>query len=336
MTPCISVIMPVYNAEKTLADAVRAVLAQDMPDLELLLIDDGSTDGSGQIARTLAARDARIRLVSQPNKGICAARNAGLARAAGRYLAFCDDDDLFLPGALRRLYTLAEQTGADVVRGGYRLLRQRPDGGMSELPHPPGEPCRLEGTTRLYGPFLQNSGPQFVWNALYRRQAVEGICFDERCRSGLEDFVYNAAVYARVGLVVYDPTPVYRHHERVGSTSTCRSAEALQGRIDALAPWLEAEYRAACRWCGAKTLPAVWAERRAAAVTFLMHQLRDMRAAPAQRRRAWRALRAACRPYPSKLPGPGALGGKPWAALWLFRLHLQGLYELLPNKEDSL
>lgn len=325
--------MPVYNAEKTLAVAVASVLAQSLRDFELLLVDDGSLDESLTLCRTLALQDGRIHVISQPNGGICSARNAGLAAARGRYLAFCDDDDALLPGALQQLYDLAGRTGADVARGGYLLLRQRPDGTMAEQPHDPGTACRLEAPAGQYAAFLRSSGPQFVWNALYRREALDGLQFDERCRGGLEDFLFNAQVYTRIRLAVYDPQPVYRHYERTTSTSASRTPEALQARIDALAPWMEAEYHAACRWCGAGSLPGAWNARKAEAVTFLMHQLRTMQADAPQRRRAWGELRAVFRRYPHRLPlGRGATA-KQKAALWLFCLHLQGLYELLPNKE---
>lgn len=336
MTPCISVIMPVYNAEETLAVAVASVLAQSLQTYELLLVDDGSTDGSLPLCRTLAVQDSRIRVITQPNRGICAARNAGIAQAQGQYLAFCDDDDVFLPDALQRLFDLAESTGADVVRGGYLLLRQREDGTMTELPHASGRACRLDEETKRYGDFLCNSGPQFVWNALYRRRALEGLRFDETCRFGLEDFLFNAQVYTRIRMAVYDPQPVYRHHERLTSTSAARTDEAFRARLDALAPWLEAEYYAAGRWCDAKALPGVWNARKAEAVAFLMHQLRAMRADQAQRRCAWETLRGILRPYPYSLPRGRGMTLKRRAALWLFCLHLQGLFEILPDKEGSL
>jgi len=97
----VSVIMPVFNAEKTLARAVASVQAQDYPDWELLLIEDGSRDRSAEICAGLAVADPRILYLQQPqNSGAAAARNAGMARAHGRYLAFLDADDEWLPQKL--------------------------------------------------------------------------------------------------------------------------------------------------------------------------------------------------------------------------------------------
>lgn len=114
-----------------------------------------------------------------------------------------------------------------------------------------------------YGAFLENSGPQFVWNALYRRTALLGLRFNERCSFGLEDFVFNAAAYRRICKAVYIPQVVYRHFEGAQSTSCARTAQALMGRIRALEPWMEAEFHAAsagaaptkCRLCGKTAAP---------------------------------------------------------------------------------
>ena len=91
--PLISIIMPVYNAGVLLHTAVESVLRQSFADFELLLVDDGSTDGSAALAHELAKKDGRIRVLEQPNAGICAARNLGLQHCRGQWFTFCDDDD---------------------------------------------------------------------------------------------------------------------------------------------------------------------------------------------------------------------------------------------------
>lgn len=298
----ISVIVPAYNAETTLRTAVESILSQQVPELEIVIVNDGSTDGTDRLCHALASEYPCIHVITQKNAGICAARNRGMEAASGEYITFCDDDDLFWQGALRLLLQTAEDTRADLVRGGYELLRQRPDGTFAEQPHPAGSPCTIAlGRGGSYGAFLENSGPQFVWNALYRRTALLGLRFNERCSYGLEDFVFNAAAYRRVGKAVYIPQVVYRHFESAQSTSCAHTAQALLGRIRALEPWMEAEFHAAQRWCGPEELQAVWKDRRAQAVTFLMHQLRDAHAPGVLRRKAWRTLREALAPYPGSL-----------------------------------
>lgn len=336
----ISVIIPAYNAETTLRTAVESILSQQVPELEIIIVNDGSTDGTDRLCHTLVSEYPCIHVITQKNAGICAARNRGMEAASGEYITFCDDDDLFWQGALRLLLQTAEDTRADLVRGGYELLRQRPDGTFAEQPHPAGSSCTIAlGRGGSYGAFLENSGPQFVWNALYRRTALLGLRFNERCSYGLEDFVFNAAAYRRVGKAVYIPQVVYRHFESAQSTSCAHTAQALLGRIRALEPWMEAEFHAAQRWCGPEELQAVWKDRRAQAVTFLMHQLRDAHAPGVLRRKAWRTLRAALAPYPGSLLDTLHDAGhnkKQTMALLLYQMRLQKLYDLLPVREEQL
>lgn len=332
----ISIIIPVYNAAPTLQAAVASIQAQEFRDWEIILIDDGSTDETPSICHELSAKDDRIQVITQKNAGICAARNRGLSAARGRYITFCDDDDLLLPGALQLLWENAEQENADLIRGNYQLFREMADGSFREQPHDPGKQCRLwqEG----YQAFLTNSGPQFVWNALYRREILDLIRFDDRCRCGLEDFIFNMEVYARTNRAVYLPQAVYRHFERAGSTSIDQTVQALRARIRALEPWMASEFAAIKQRCTPKEQPKVWAMRKAEAVTFLMHQLRDAKASAAVRRYAWRTLRTILKAYPSR-PLDFWLGTgqnkKKTAALLLYKMRMQRLYDLLSGKQRT-
>ncbi|EIE49044.1 glycosyl transferase [Salipiger aestuarii] len=121
--PLVSVIVPVFNAGPVLERAVASVLAQELGDWELLLIDDGSTDTSAAVIETLAARDPRIRGLSQGrNSGAAAARNAGLDAARGRYIAFLDADDVWLPQKLRlQLAYMTAQGAAFSYTGFWRM-----------------------------------------------------------------------------------------------------------------------------------------------------------------------------------------------------------------------
>lgn len=332
----ISVIIPAYNAALTLRAAVEAILAQPVEELELLVVDDGSTDDTPVICHELACEDTRVQIITQKNAGICAARNRGLSVASGDYIAFCDDDDLFLPGALPHLLDIAEATKADVVRGDYELLREGQTGQFKKQPHDGGKTCCL--WTDGYEVFLQNSGPQFVWNALYRREALAGIAFDERCRYGLEDFIFNMTLYAKTERAAYTPQVVYRHFEYAQSTSLCRSAEAFRGRVRALGPWMEAEYTALKKRCPAAQQDKLWTLRKTEAITFLMHQLRDAKAPAALRRYAWRSLREVLAGYPAHTLDFLQLARqnkKKTMALLLYQLRLQRFYDLLSSKKST-
>lgn len=110
----IAVIIPVYNAEKTLLDCVRSVLKQTYANLELILVNDGSQDKSGFICDTLATKDLRIQVVHQKNQGVSAARNNGLSQCRGEYVAFIDADDIIPPNYLEALLDALEKNQAQM------------------------------------------------------------------------------------------------------------------------------------------------------------------------------------------------------------------------------
>jgi len=120
-TPSISVVMPVYNVEGYIAEAVRSVLAQSFQDFELIVVDDGGSDNSVEIAR--AIYDPRITIVSQENRGLAGARNAGIARSRGRYIALLDSDDRWHPDKLLKHFThLEADLRVGVSYSGSRMI----------------------------------------------------------------------------------------------------------------------------------------------------------------------------------------------------------------------
>jgi glycosyltransferase involved in cell wall biosynthesis len=113
MKELISVVIPVYKVEAYLPACVESVLAQTWQDFEIILVDDGSPDRSGQICDEYAARDSRIRVIHKENGGVALARNIGIAQARGKYFAFLDSDDVWSPMFLERLYQAILETDAD-------------------------------------------------------------------------------------------------------------------------------------------------------------------------------------------------------------------------------
>lgn len=113
----ISVIVPAYNAEKYLAECLTSILGQSYRDIEVLLINDGSTDSTLAIATDFAGRDARLKIFTTENQGVSCARNYGISQACGDRITFVDSDDRLLPGALMSLAAIADETSADIVIG---------------------------------------------------------------------------------------------------------------------------------------------------------------------------------------------------------------------------
>lgn len=123
MTPLVSVIMPAYNSERHVAQAIESVRAQTLPDWELLVSDDRSTDSTREIVSEIAREDSRVRLFALPeNSGAAAARNRSLAEARGRYVAYLDADDLWYPEKLERQLALMDGRGAAFSCCSYEVI----------------------------------------------------------------------------------------------------------------------------------------------------------------------------------------------------------------------
>ena len=101
--PQFSVIVPAYNAEKTIEGTLRSVLAQTATDLELIVVDDGSADSTPSLVAAIGATDSRVELITQSNQGTAGARNTGITRASSGYVSFLDNDDLWMPGYLEAM-----------------------------------------------------------------------------------------------------------------------------------------------------------------------------------------------------------------------------------------
>jgi CDP-glycerol glycerophosphotransferase len=120
--PLVSVVVPIYNVERYLRECLESLAHQTMSDLEVVMVDDGSTDTSAAVAADFAALDDRFRLVRQPNGGLGHARNTGARHATGRYIAFVDSDDIVTPRAYELLTSTLEETGSDFASGNFHRL----------------------------------------------------------------------------------------------------------------------------------------------------------------------------------------------------------------------
>ena len=159
--PKVSVIVPIYKAEAYLHRCVDSLLQQTMSDFELLLIDDGSPDNSGKICDEYAMKDARVRVVHQPNGGVSAARQKGLDEAQGEYVIHADPDDWVEPDILQQLYDKAKEEDADMVICDYFVDF------ADHTDYRAQAPSSLNHEVVLCELFQQLLG--FCWNKLVRR-----------------------------------------------------------------------------------------------------------------------------------------------------------------------
>ena len=207
MKDLISVIVPVYNVETYLPQCLESILDQDHKELEIILIDDGSTDASGKICDQYAARDSRIQVIHQKNGGAAAAKNAGLRAATGEYLAFADSDDYLEPGAYRYMLQTLKETGAQVGEFSFRYVSQ--NGGEDHVIYPERE---LVGMKEYLLRFTKGWHCALLWNKLYRRDLFDGVFFEEGHRIDDEYFTYQGIMNAET--VVCDSRIVYNYRLR--------------------------------------------------------------------------------------------------------------------------
>jgi glycosyltransferase involved in cell wall biosynthesis len=150
MDPLITVIIPIYNAERFLRPSVDSVLAQTYRNLEIILVDDGSSDDSGAICDSYAEQDKRVRVIHKSNGGVSSARNVGLDTATGDYIAFVDSDDTIDPDMYDVLFKTIQQSGADMAVCGYEWHK----GHKQRAVRVPQEGCF--SVPQLYEKYLEN------------------------------------------------------------------------------------------------------------------------------------------------------------------------------------
>lgn len=236
----ISVIIPAYQAAPYIGRCLAAVRAQTLVDLEIIAVDDGSTDGTGAALLAIAAEEPRLQVIYQENQGVSAARNAGLARARGDYIAFADADDTLPPEALATLLAAARRGApADIVSGEIELIAA--EGQTERLTGPAREPREaiIASLVRSDGRYNSPCG------RLYRRAflAEHGIVMPVGVPVG-EDVLFNLAAFLAAERWQHVPQVVYTYQRQPAGAMARSQAGALAAHEPMLAA-LEALLRQA-------------------------------------------------------------------------------------------
>lgn len=205
----ISLILPVYNGAETLEGMVQSVLAQTHKSWELLLLDDGSADATATLAAALAAEDARVQFIHLPHRGVSAARNFGLSRAVGEYVAFVDADDWLPPEYLQTL--LSALGGCDMVL--CDLVRVENGRETGRFTHPAGILSGREALDRLLERKYISTGP---CAKLFRKALLTGLEFEPM--EAYEDIVFIAQVLRRAGTVAVTDRTAYHYLQNPSGT----------------------------------------------------------------------------------------------------------------------
>lgn len=245
--PKISVLMPIYNVERYLREALLSVADQTLRDIEILCINDGSTDDSRAIAAEFCKLDARFRLIDKPNSGYGASMNRGLAEAQGGYIAILEPDDIYEPTALEMLYKAAQVSDADVTKANYWFYWSKPQPkdkliqvvkpawfedavqiehlavgslaiGSNNGDASDGIACMVADPYELPGIFFMIPS---IWSALYKRSylAEHNIRFLETPGASFQDLSFTFKVFAYTHKVCLVDAPVLHYRQDNESSS---------------------------------------------------------------------------------------------------------------------
>ena len=205
----VSIVIPIYRAEKYIKRCIDSVLAQTYKDLEIILVEDGSPDNCGAICDAYAKKDSRIKVIHKENEGVSKARNTGLSQVTGTYVQFVDSDDSLKPNMTETLVKNMEQKHADLVVCGFYEENLN----YSKVSKPGDEPGIYEQTQFLKNitknPYSFHYG--VLWNKLFRADLLrEQICFSSDMDFG-EDFIFNLHYlrYAKKIAVIEEPLYSY-------------------------------------------------------------------------------------------------------------------------------
>ncbi len=203
----VSVIIPVYNNAETIDRCVSSLLNQSCEDLQILLIDDGSTDGSAGKCDGFAARDARIAVLHQPNGGASCARNAGLRLADGEYVTFMDADDYVEPEHISSLIGLINKYRCDVAVCSYTVERE---GRPASNAHASLDERLYDHDSAVCEVLAGGAVGGYCCNKLYRRELLEGLSFDSEIQL-LEDLSFNYRVLKGVNSMAFADNGTYHY-----------------------------------------------------------------------------------------------------------------------------
>lgn len=228
-----SIIIPVFNAEKYLETCLLSVLDQDYSDCEILLINDGSKDGSEDICKAFAQHYCNVRWESQKNAGPSAARNRGIRKATGEYLIFLDADDEMEAGSLNRLEEMIWESSPDAIVSGLKIHDLERGTDTLEDPALNGEKIR-SGREAALEELAEKRFYTPASRVVVKRKIVteNGILFPEECAIG-EDVYMMAQVLCQCESFVYNPQPYYVYNQTPNSIMHSVNFERIRGTLDA-------------------------------------------------------------------------------------------------------
>ena len=216
--PKVSVIVPVYGVEKYVSECIESILNQTYTDWELILVDDGSLDKSGEICDQYAAKDNRIKVFHKENGGVSSARNCGIKLANGEWIYFCDADDKVMPDAFNYLISQSKNTQTDLIIAGYQVFNANEELIYNIVENRKFCLDRDASLKMMFRPlYFKYQG--YLWTKLFKKEIITkyNILFDEKFFFN-EDRLFIVQYITHIkGYTIYSTYPIYKYYERSDS-----------------------------------------------------------------------------------------------------------------------
>lgn len=215
----LSIIVPIYNVKLYLEECIDSLVSQDYRDCEIIMVDDGSTDGSGEICDQLLKKDSRLKVIHQSNEGLSSARNTGLLYATGKYISFIDSDDLVSSNMFTSLIDAIEKNNADVAICNFevfnRLHRYNGTRYFDEVIE-----YSYENQVKFYGASLDSS-----CNRVYKAEPIRrlGLQFEHKSKVAQEDYWFLLRLFTHITRIVTVSECHYKYRERGSSITKSHS-----------------------------------------------------------------------------------------------------------------
>lgn len=219
----ISVIIPVYNTQKQLYKSIESILKQKYKNIEILIIDDGSTDKSLHVCKEIAKKDKRIKIIQKENGGVSSARNVGIKNANGEYIYFMDSDDYAHNDLLKNMLTLSRRYNTDLVICGYEINSNRTIIRKTKKDIIRNSRKEIKKFEKLYKNGMINP----LWNKLFKKSKI-GL-FDERITIG-EDTKFVLDYISKTESIIITDDILYTYNKRSGSATASFNVD----KIDAI------------------------------------------------------------------------------------------------------
>ena len=230
MLETISIIIPIYNVESYLRKCLDSIMEQSFSCFELLLINDGSTDGSGQICQEYVEKDDRIRYFEKENGGVSSARNFGIKQSRGEYITFIDSDDWVEPNYLEILYKAMKEQDADIVVTNYYTFREEDAMFLFHVTET-NEPLVFQPNDSFFNYMFSTFGTDIAWGSawgkLYKKSVFERFCFSDNI-SWAEDFDLMYKLFLISERIVYLHKAPYCYRDRGDSASKVPGEEPIR------------------------------------------------------------------------------------------------------------